>query len=151
MIPNLGPIVVVAGLMGLYGVVLDTTKLFIATIALGIAVDDTIHLVTRFRLEFQKVGNYRQAYVNAVQEVGRALIITTLSLVLGLCVLLLSLMSAQVWFGLLLALAMVLALIFDIFIMPILIIGLKPFGPELTAALSAESSDDSTPMKGDEI
>ncbi|MVF14477.1 MMPL family transporter [Ketobacter sp. MCCC 1A13808] len=151
MIPNLGPIIVVAGLMGLYGVVLDTTKLFIATIALGIAVDDTIHLVTRFRLEFQKIGNYRQAYVNAVQEVGRALIITTLSLVLGLCVLLLSLMSAQVWFGLLLALAMVLALVFDIFIMPILIIGLKPFGPELAAALPAVSSYDSAQMKGDEL
>lgn len=139
MVPNVGPIVVVAGLMGAAGVVLDTTKLLIATIALGIAVDDTIHLVTRFRLEFQKTANYQIAYLNAIRAVGPALMITTLSLVLGLCALLLSVMSAQIWIGILLSGAILLAFLFDIFIMPLLIIWLKPFGPE--QAVAFESHD----------
>ena len=131
MIPNVGPIVVVAGLMGITGVVLDATKLLLATIAIGIAVDDTIHMVTRIRLEFQQTGRYASAYIRAINEVGRALVITSLSLVLGLCALLLSVMTAQVWFGILLSGAILLALIMDIFVMPILIIWLKPFGPEV--------------------
>ena len=131
MIPNVGPILVVAGMMGLAGIVLDATKLLLATIAIGIAVDDTIHMVTRIRLEFQRTGRYATAYVNAVNEVGRALVITSLSLVLGLCALLFSVMSAQVWFGVLLSSAILLALLMDLFVMPVLIIWLKPFGPEM--------------------
>ena len=131
MIPNVGPIIVVAGVMGLMGVVLDATKLLLATIAIGIAVDDTIHMVTRIRLEFQRTGSYATAYINAINEVGRALVITSLSLVLGLCALLFSAMSAQVWFGILLASAILLALVMDIFVMPVLILWLKPFGPEM--------------------
>lgn len=130
MVPNVGPIIVVAGMMGLAGIVLDATKLLLATIAIGIAVDDTIHMVTRIRLEFQRTGRYATAYINAVNEVGRALVITSLSLVLGLCALLFSVMSAQVWFGVLLSSAILLALLMDIFVMPLLIIWLKPFGPE---------------------
>ena len=87
-------------------------------------------MVTRFRLEFQRSGQYKTAYVCAMQEVGRALVITSLSLVLGLSALLFSVMSAQIWFGLLLSAAIVLALLMDIFVMPVLIIWLQPFGPE---------------------
>ncbi|MBA57105.1 MAG: RND transporter [Pseudomonadales bacterium] len=143
MIPNVGPIIVVAGVMGLMGVVLDATKLLLATIAIGIAVDDTIHMVTRIRLEFQRTGSYATAYINAINEVGRALVITSLSLVLGLCALLFSAMSAQVWFGILLSSAILLALVMDIFVMPVLIMWLKPFGPEMPEFDTADESPSS--------
>ena len=116
--------------MGWLGVNLDVSKLLIATIAIGIAVDDTIHMMTRFKLEFELLGNYREAFRQTLHEVGKALIITSVTLVLGWSALLTSIMDAQVWFGILLSSTVVLALFADFFIMPVLIFWLKPFGPE---------------------
>jgi len=130
MIPNVAPILIVGGIMGWLGVNLDVSKLLIATIAIGIAVDDTIHMMTRFKLEFELLGNYREAFRQTLHEVGKALIITSVTLVLGWSALLTSIMDAQVWFGILLSSTVVLALFADFFIMPVLIFWLKPFGPE---------------------
>ena len=140
MVPNIAPIVIVGGAMGWMGVYLDSSKLLIATVAIGIAVDDTIHMMTRFKLEFERLGRYREAFEATIHEVGRALVITSVTLVCGWSALLLSIMDSQVWFGILLSSTIVLALIADFFVMPILIFWFKPFGPEKRVSVPASAT-----------
>ena len=61
MIPNLLPILVVLGVMGWADLHLDYMRLLLATVAIGIAVDDTVHMMSRFRREFLRLGNYQAA------------------------------------------------------------------------------------------
>lgn len=130
MLPNLSPVAVVLGTMGFAGVFLDYSKIMIAAVAIGIAVDDTIHLVMRYRHEFQRCGNYAQALEEALVDVGRALFITSVALVAGFLVLTLSVLASEVTQGLLLATTIVVALIADFFLMPALVLTFRPFGPE---------------------
>ncbi len=130
MVPNLFPVVLTVGAMGWLAIPLDYNKLSIAAVALGIAVDDTIHLVMRFRHEFRIHGRYAVALREALQDVGRALLITSTALVLGFLVLTLSVMDSNVTFGLLLAVTIVAALIADFLLMPALVLTFEPFGPE---------------------
>ena len=132
MIPNLFPIVVVLGVMGWMGAHLDYFKLLLATIAIGIAVDDTVHLLTRLKREFERVGNYYEALRVSLAHVGRALIITTLVLCLSFLVFLTSQLAIIASFGILLAATIALALLADLFLLPALVLVLKPFGPERT-------------------
>lgn len=138
MIPNVAPILIVGGLMGWVGTYLDYSKLLIAPVAVGIAVDDTIHMMTRIKLEFARWGNYRKAYQEAIQEVGRALVITSVTLICGWSAMLISTMEFTFWFSVLLSCTILLALLADLFIMPILIIWFKPFGPETVKDTEAE-------------
>ncbi|MBW2419445.1 MAG: MMPL family transporter, partial [Deltaproteobacteria bacterium] len=130
MLPNLAPILLTLGLMGWLGILLDYSKAIIAAVALGIAVDDTIHLMSRIRYEFQRCGNYAEALRESIMDVGRALVITSIALVLGFLVLLLSVLDAQSVQGLLLAGTIVVALVADFLLMPALVITFQPFGPE---------------------
>lgn len=132
MIPNIAPILIVGGLMGWVGTYLDYSKLLIAPVAVGIAVDDTIHMMTRFKLEFARLGNYRKAFEVTIHEIGRALVITSVTLVCGWSAMMASTMEVTFWFSILLSSTIVLALLADLFITPLLIIWLKPFGPETT-------------------
>lgn len=132
MIPNLTPVIVTLGLMGWFNVHLDYMKLLLATIAIGIAVDDTIHLVTRYRNHFLRLGNYRQALDAALLDVGPALIITSLILVGSFSSYYFSNTTILASFGGLLSGAITMALLADLFLMPVLILALKPFGPEFT-------------------
>ena len=116
--------------MGWIGMPLDYYRLLIAPVAIGIAVDDTIHLMTRYYHEFGKLGDYKQALYASMDGVGRALFITTAILVLGFLVNVFSLMDGQQSFGVLLALVIALALVANFFLMPALVLWLKPFGPE---------------------
>ena len=130
MAPNLTPVLLTLGGMGWTGVPLDYVRLLIAPVAIGIAVDDTIHHVTRFRHEFSRTGNYREALLLSMADVGRALFITSVVLVCGFLVFVLSVMDSQVSFGLLLASTIVLALLADFILMPALVVTFEPFGPE---------------------
>ncbi|MGC1511253.1 efflux RND transporter permease subunit [Ketobacter sp.] len=130
MIPNIAPIMVVGGLMGWTGTYLDYSKLLIAPVALGIAVDDTIHMMTRFKLEFERVGDYRKAFVITFNEAGRALVITSVTLACGWSAMLMSTMEVTFWFSVLLSSTIALALLADLFVTPLLIIWAQPFGPE---------------------
>ena len=138
MIPNVAPAVVAVGLIGWLDIHLDYIKLMIAPIAIGIAVDDTIHMLTRFQYEFNKRGNYRQALIATMTGVGRALLITSVVLVCGFMSYTIAQMDGQFWFGILLALTIVVALLADFFVMPALILCLKPFGPERSESLNAD-------------
>lgn len=130
MLPNISPVFFTLGFMGFAGITLDYTKLLIATIAVGIVVDDTIHFVSRFHHEFERCGNYQQALYRAMESVGRAMAITTIVLVCGFMVFTISLLESMIMFGLLISLTVTIALIADYFLMPALILKLKLFGPE---------------------
>ncbi len=130
MIPNLTPVFLTLGYMGWVGMELDYTRLLIAPIAIGIAVDDTIHLVTRFHVEFRRLGNYAAALRVSILDVGRALTSTTVILIVGFILNVFHGMETQVIFGKLVAWTIFVALAADLFLMPALILVLKPFGIE---------------------
>lgn len=130
MLPNMSPIFLTLGFMGFAGIDLDYTKLLIATISVGIVVDDSIHFVTRFHHEFDRCGNYRQALYGAFDSVGRAVTITTVVLVCGFMVFSLSLLDSMRMFGLLSSMTFALALVAEFLLMPTLIMKLKLFGDE---------------------
>jgi predicted RND superfamily exporter protein len=130
MLPNLAPILLTLGVMGWLGILLDYAKATIAAVALGIAVDDTIHLLSRIRYEFGRCGSYREALRAAITDVGRALVITSIALMLGFLVLLISVLDAQAVQGLLLAGTIATALVADFLVMPALVLTFQPFGPE---------------------
>ena len=107
---------------------LDYVRLLIAPVAIGISVDFTIHLVTRYRHELLERGDYESALRASMEGVGRALFITALVLVAGFLVFTFSVMDSQVSFGLLLATVLVVALAANFFLMPALILTFEPFG-----------------------
>jgi predicted RND superfamily exporter protein len=130
MIPNLAPVALALGAMGAFGVFLDYSKIMIAGVAIGIAVDDTIHLVSRTRHEFLERGNYAEALRAAMADVGRALFITSVALICGFLVFTLSVLHTQLVFGVLLAATILTALIADFLLMPALVLTFHAFGPE---------------------
>ena len=145
MIPNLVPVLLTLGTMGWLGIPLDYSKVSIAAVAMGIAVDDTIHLVLRFRHEFRLCGRYADALGRALLDVGPALIITSISLVAGFSVLLVSILDSQASQGMLLSATIIMALLADFLLMPALILTLKPFGPESVTAQAASPDQLSLP------
>ncbi|CAA0102215.1 Uncharacterised protein [BD1-7 clade bacterium] len=144
MVPNLLPALAAVGLIGWIGVPLDYMKLMIAPVALGIAVDDTIHMMTRLHHEFRQRGNYNEALEATMKDVGRALVITSIVLITGFMFLTISPMDSQFWFGLLLSTTILLALVADFFIMPSLVLLTKPFGAEFDPADTADSANRQT-------
>jgi predicted RND superfamily exporter protein len=130
MLPNLSPVLLTLGVMGWLGIPLDYNKVSIAAVAMGIAVDDTIHLVSRYRHEFLLCGDYREALRASLLDVGRAVVITSIALVAGFLVLLVSVFDSQATRGLLLATTIVTALVADFLLMPALVLTFQPFGPE---------------------
>ena len=127
-IPNLIAAGLVLGIMGGCGIPLDMMSTTIAAISVGIAVDDTIHYVHRFRTELLSGGcNYQTAMLRSHSTVGRAMYYTTVTITTGFSILVLSNFVPSVRFGLLTALAMVTALVADMLILPLLLEKLKPF------------------------
>ncbi len=145
MVPNLFPVLVTVGGMGWAGVPLDYVRLLVAPVAIGIAVDDTIHHITRFRHEFLRLGSYEQALRSSMTDVGRALFITSVVLVLGFLTFTYSMMNSQQSFGALLATTIVTALVADFVLMPALVVTLKPFGPERVRAAGAATAPGQAP------
>ena len=86
MLPNLFPAVVVFGLMGWFGWPIDIGAMMTASVALGIAVDDTFHFMTWFRLESRQGLNPKEAVRLAFRHCGRAMIQTTLICGVGMSV-----------------------------------------------------------------
>jgi uncharacterized protein len=138
MVPNLWPILLTLGGMGWLGIPLDYNKIMIATVAMGIAVDDTIHFISRYHHEFTVTGSYSEALAAAMADVGHAVFITSLVLVLGFLVNLFSVLDASAQSGVLLAATIATALVADLLLTPALVLTLEPFGPEGERAGRAE-------------
>ncbi|PIE05117.1 MAG: hypothetical protein CSA76_00705 [Spirochaetales bacterium] len=130
LIPNLAPIVVIGGVMGYGGFSLDMMTMTIMPMMLGIAVDDTIHFITRIKLAFEQSGCYRQAIKAAFADVAKNLIITTVILAVAFGVLMSSPLNMLTRVGLLSVIGLLAALIADLLLTPALIYITQPFGRE---------------------
>ncbi|MCR9106704.1 MAG: MMPL family transporter [Gammaproteobacteria bacterium] len=128
--PNMLAAGIVLGVMGLAGIPLDIMNITITAIVLGIGVDDCIHYVHRFMREFPKDRNYLAAMYRCHASIGRALYYTTITVVIGFCMLMWSNFTPSIYFGLLTVLAMAAAVVGALLLMPRLIILFRPLGPE---------------------
>lgn len=130
MIPNVAPILVIGGVMGTLGFSMDMMTMMVIPMAIGIAVDDTIHFVNHTKLCFERCGNYRQAVLSTFREVGKSMVSTTIIL----CMMFLAYMVSPVTIffrvGLMACIGLGTALAADFTITPVLIILTKPFGKE---------------------
>lgn len=127
-IPNLLPIIFIIGIMGWSGFTLNTGTVMVASVALGIAVDDTIHFVTRFRKELKSNKfSIQDALRKTTVSVGSAIIFTSVINMAGFLILLISGFQPTREFGILVALTLFFALIGDILILPSLIMAERKF------------------------
>ena len=131
--PNLLAICVVLGFIGWLNIPLDMMTITIAAISIGMAVDNTIHYIYRFKYEFKITGNYAEVVHRCHSSIGRALYYTSLTIIIGFSILALSNFIPTIYFGLLTGLAMSIALIAALTLLPQLIITFKPFGSEFNA------------------
>ena len=130
MIPNIFPVLISLGLMGFGKIFLSLPLMIMAPIIIGVAVDDTIHFFTRYRREFNRIGTYEGALKATLSTVGRPIMFTTMTLVLGFSVFGLSDMYNVTQFGLLAAFAFLWALLADFFLAPAMMLLFKPLGAE---------------------
>lgn len=124
--PNLIPSLLTFGLMGLFGIPLDSDTLMIAPVVIGISVDDTIHFITHYRSEIFSGKTTLEALQHTIKEVGQAIFYTTLTLGFGFFILSFSSASGLAKSGFFGALAIFTALICDLFLLPALILVFKP-------------------------
>ncbi len=130
MIPNVFPVLISLGLMGFAGVYMSIPLMIFSPIIIGVAVDDTIHFFTRYRREFNRTGTYEEALKATLSTVGRPIMFTTMTLVIGFSVFGLSDMYNVTQFGLLAAFAFLWALLADFFLAPAMMLLFKPLGEE---------------------
>lgn len=121
LVPNILPILTVAAAMALLGIDLKLTTGIIFTIAFGIAVDDTIHILSRYKLEMRGGATPQEALQTSIVHTGKALIITSLILFGGFLSLCFSSFQSTFYIGLLVTITLIFALIFDLTILPALL------------------------------
>ena len=128
--PNLLSIGIVLGVMGWLNIPLDMMTITIASISVGIAVDDTIHYIYRFAHEITIDQNYIRALYRCHSSIGHAMFYTSVTIIIGFSILILSNFIPSIYFGLLTGLAMFIALIAALTLLPQLLVVFKPFGSE---------------------
>ncbi len=119
-VPNLFPIVINFGLMGWFGIELSMATSLIASIAIGLAVDDTIHYLVRFNREFHKDLDDKRALKETIAHIGRPIIFTTLTISMGFFILAFSGFKPTAIFGTMMVITMLSALVGDLILLPIL-------------------------------
>ena len=128
MLPNVMSVAVVLGVMGWLNIPLDMMTITIAAIGIGIAVDDTIHYIHRFKNEFQKDRNYLKTMHRCHGSIGHAMYYTSVTIIIGFSILAVSNFIPSVYFGLLTGLAMLIAILAALTLLPQLLILAKAFG-----------------------
>jgi len=126
-IPNLLAVGLVLGIMGIMDISLDMMTITIAAITMGIAIDNSIHYIYRFREEFAKNGNYAETLHLCHGNVGKAIISTSVTIIFGFSILVLSNFIPTVYFGVFTGLAMFIALLSVLALLPKLILVWRPF------------------------
>ena len=121
MVPNLLPIATIMSIMSVTDIPIDMNTLLIASISIGLAVDDTIHLLHHFKVNYEATGNLELALRRAMSHSGRAIISTSVILTLGFFCFMAADMLNVFRFGLLVGLTAMLALLIDLFFSPALI------------------------------
>lgn len=120
MIPNLAPIFSVLGFMGWMSIQLDMFTMLIASIAIGLAVDDTIHFMYNFRRYYEETGEVAEAVKHTLHTAGRAMLTTSIVLSIGFFIFMFASMNNLFYFGLLTGFAIILALLADLLLAPAL-------------------------------
>ena len=128
--PNVLSVGFVLGFMGWIGIPLDMMTITIASISVGIAVDDTIHYIHRFIKEFALDQNYVATMHRSHKSIGSAMYYTSVTIIIGFSILVTSDFIPSIYFGLLTGLAMAIALVAALSLLPQLLILIKPLGPE---------------------
>jgi predicted RND superfamily exporter protein len=126
MIPNLFPILLMLGMIGWMSFPLDLFTMMIASIAIGLAVDDTIHFMHNFRRYYEQTGDPKAAVHQTLQTTGRAMLVTSVVLSIGFFIYSFATMNNIINFGLLTSFAIVMALVADYFITPALMVVINP-------------------------
>ncbi len=127
-VPNFIAAFFILGIIGLLGIPLDMMTITIAAITIGIAVDNSIHYIYRFKEEFNKIKDYNKTLKKCHSTVGVAILNTSITIVFGFSILVLSKFIPTIYFGMFTGLAMLLAMLSVLTLLPALILILKPFG-----------------------
>ena len=118
----------ILGIIGLLEIPLDMMTITIAAITIGIAVDNSIHYIYRFKEEFEKTKDYDLTLDKCHSTVGIAILNTSITIVFGFSILVLSNFIPTIYFGVFTGIAMLLAMISVLTLLPKLILTFKPFG-----------------------
>lgn len=128
MIPNIFPILINLGIMGFFGITLNISTAMVSAIAIGIAVDDTIHFIYRLWVELYKDGDYEKSAYRAITTIGRPMAFTSVVITAGYIIICLSSFMPNLYAGMLTAITTVVALLADLFLTPVIFILFKPWG-----------------------
>lgn len=134
--PNIIPVVMMLGFMGLCGINLDGATVLIAAIALGIAVDDTIHFVFKFRSVYEETGDDVLAVKTTLRTTGVAILTTSVVIAVGFSVVALASLRSMAYFGILCGFTMLAALVGELLVTPAVILTFRP----------RRATDDSEPV-----
>lgn len=122
LIPNIIPLLMIGGIMGYMGINMTVSVSIIFTIAFGIAVDDTIHFLSKLKLELMAGKSLPYAIKRTFISAGKAIIITSCILVAGFLTLIMSTFDATYYVGLFVSLTLVFAVVADLFLLPVLLL-----------------------------
>jgi len=126
LVPNLLPLVIIGGVMGYMGIAIKPSTAVIFTISLGIAIDDSIHYLARFRVEYLHRRAMWPSLATTTVKTGRAIIITSMILIAGFGTLISSTFTSTAMMGLLICITIVAALIADLLLLPSLFYWINP-------------------------
>jgi len=129
-VPNFMAAFLILGIIGLLGIPLDMMTITIAAITIGIAVDNSIHYIYRFKEEFKKTKDYNKTLEKCHSTVGVAILNTSITIIFGFSILVLSNFIPTIYFGVFTGMAMLLAMISVLTLLPKLILITKPFKNE---------------------
>ena len=144
--PNVLASVVILGVMGVLEIPLDMMTITIVAISIGIAVDNTIHYIHRFRHAIKEDGNYTATMKRCHGSIGNAMFYTSITIIIGFSILSLSNFIPSILFGLLTGLAMMMALTAAMTLLPRLIMLIKPFGNGDEVSEETDEDGDSLPV-----
>ena len=126
-VPNFIAAFFILGIIGLLGIPLDMMTITIAAITIGIAVDNSIHYIYSFKEEYKNLNNYNETVKVCHSTVGKAILNTSITIVFGFSILILSNFIPTIYFGIFTGIAMLLAMISVLTLLPSLILLIKPF------------------------
>lgn len=122
MVPNLAPILLMLGIIGAFHFPMDQFTMMVASIAIGLAVDDTIHFMHNFRRYYEIFGDPEKAVFETLHTTGRAMLVTTIVLSLGFFIYMFASLNNIIRFGFLTGITLIAALMADYFLAPALMV-----------------------------
>jgi predicted RND superfamily exporter protein len=122
MVPNLTPIAIAMGFMWWAGIPLNMFTMLVGSIAIGLAVDDTVHFMHNFRRYFAQTGDVREAVRHTLHTAGRAMLVTSIVLAIGFYIFMFASLGNVIQFGFLVGSAILLALLADFLLAPALMV-----------------------------